>query len=299
MKKYIGLLIVLGVLVFGGLKVQAITSANIATNACTSTTAPWIKVLSPNGGETYTMGQSVTVKWKTCNALSGQTISLGIGQEVSPGAFSPFVSFYPYQIANDGTETITLGATSTNGNWPFVSGSNYKVSAILNPIVTSVHDTPFVQDQSDNSFTINKAGTTNNITNTTKGTTIPTTTTTTNIPTSITNVKSPLPIQNRKLINYEQYNFPLLRVNGDSVTASLQCPLSTQRVLSAGYSLRYSFLGNNNTNVGDTFLTGNSPIDLSSWNLYFYDARHKIITQTDDANDFSHAYLICATEVTE
>ncbi|MFA6515358.1 MAG: hypothetical protein WCT42_03805 [Candidatus Paceibacterota bacterium] len=34
---------------------------------CLPTTAPWIKVLSPNGGETYLMGQKTTIKWNSCN----------------------------------------------------------------------------------------------------------------------------------------------------------------------------------------------------------------------------------------
>lgn len=129
---------------------------------CLPTTAPWIKVLSPNGGETYTMGQSITITWKTCNAQSGQTIELGIGKEIPAsqnngisGAFNPEVSFYPYQITNDGTKTVTLSGSSTNGNWPFTPGNNYKISAVLNPLPTNTHETPYVVDLSDNLFTIN------------------------------------------------------------------------------------------------------------------------------------------------
>ena len=34
---------------------------------CLSTTKPWVKVLSQNGGETYTAGQQIIVKWESCN----------------------------------------------------------------------------------------------------------------------------------------------------------------------------------------------------------------------------------------
>ena len=34
---------------------------------CLPNTAPWIKVLSPAGGEVYTVGQNVNVEWTSCN----------------------------------------------------------------------------------------------------------------------------------------------------------------------------------------------------------------------------------------
>jgi hypothetical protein len=42
---------------------------------CASNTSPWIKVTSPNGGETYTAGQQITVKWKSCNV---QNVYIGL-----------------------------------------------------------------------------------------------------------------------------------------------------------------------------------------------------------------------------
>lgn len=161
MKKYIGFLIVLSIFVLGASKVQAGVSQN---TICDSTTIPSITVLSPNGGETYVMGQSIVIKWSTCNAKEGQTVSLSIGKEVPlaqnngiSGAINPLVSFYPYQITNDGAETVILSGSSTNGDWPFTSGNNFKVSATLNPLSTNTIETPYVQDSSNNLFTINSS----------------------------------------------------------------------------------------------------------------------------------------------
>ena len=53
---------------------------NVVNNTqtdCLPNTAPWIKVLSPNGGETYTVGQQITVKWKSCN-IKSNNVALGL-----------------------------------------------------------------------------------------------------------------------------------------------------------------------------------------------------------------------------
>ena len=129
-----------------------------------TTVAPSITVLSPNGGETYTMGQSININWKTSNAQSGQTVSLSIGKEIPAsqnngisGGFSPLVSFYPYQIANDGSETVTLSGSSTNSIWPLTPGTNYKIIAVLNPLSTNTNETPYISDTSDSMFSINSS----------------------------------------------------------------------------------------------------------------------------------------------
>lgn len=133
---------------------QAENKVNQNSADCSSSHISSIKVLSPNGGEIFTMGQTITIKWETCNAQPGQTVGLSIGQEISAGAFKPLVEFYPFLTANDGSEIVTLSGSSTNGNWPFAPGNNYKVSAILNPFPGNTGVTAFMQDQSDNSFTI-------------------------------------------------------------------------------------------------------------------------------------------------
>ncbi len=128
---------------------------------CIQTTKPWIKILSPNGGEIYQKGQEIQIKWETCNAKTGQTISLNISQVNSSGIENPVISFFqpPHQIGNPNGKNIVnaiLGPSySTNNNWPFSSGSNFKVSVIMNLLSISTGEPPFLKDSSNNTFTIN------------------------------------------------------------------------------------------------------------------------------------------------
>lgn len=96
---------------------------------------PHIQVLSPNGGETYTAGQQVTVKWKSCNIFATAQINIGIVNTSNTGAdFAPTI--------NDGQETINIGT-----GW--APGLLYKVK------ITSQN----TMDLSDNLFTINGSNT--------------------------------------------------------------------------------------------------------------------------------------------
>lgn len=156
-----------------------VATTTTTTTACLPTTAPWIKVLSPNGGEVYKMGDTITIKWGTCNAKPEQTVTLGMGQVIPPyngvpEGFHPSVRFSPTEISNSGITTVKLDASSVsiisrlNGVWPFTSGSNYKILATLNPSSTNTEETPSVGDSSDNTFTINS------LPNSTSTTTLPT-----------------------------------------------------------------------------------------------------------------------------
>lgn len=140
-------------------------NSNVSIN-CNGVSGEKIKVLSPNGGEVFQMGQTITITWETCNAQTGQTVSLAIGRVVnSMGGTQPAVSFFPFQTSNDGHETVTLSSSSTNGNWPFVAGSNYIVSATLNPLPNNTHETPYINDSSDSHFTIQTSSTSSNLEN--------------------------------------------------------------------------------------------------------------------------------------
>jgi len=77
-----------------------------STSACTSTSAPSITVLSPNGGETFTAGQQITVKWSSCNIPVTKNISFSLFMEENDGsaAGSPLV----FSTPNDGQEVVTL-----------------------------------------------------------------------------------------------------------------------------------------------------------------------------------------------
>ncbi len=104
-----------------------------SASKCAPNSAPSIKVLSPNGGETFTAGQQITVKWKSCNiasTFSPMYVSITDGTSATGQSV---------QSVNDGTELLTVP------NYP--QGSNYKVRVNMGA------STP-IFDMSDNSFSI-------------------------------------------------------------------------------------------------------------------------------------------------
>ncbi|MEI7765496.1 MAG: Ser-Thr-rich GPI-anchored membrane family protein [bacterium] len=128
------------------------------TGTCISTTAPSITVLSPNGGETYTDGQQITVKWKSCNIPANHNVDIALVY------FASNVGAIQYAITtsqvNDGLEVITLPTIlSLRQGTNF--GKNFRVflqSHTSNPWVLDGFDS------SDNTFTINPASTTPSLT---------------------------------------------------------------------------------------------------------------------------------------
>ncbi len=127
---------------------------NVATNTetnCLPNTAPWIKVLSPNGGETYTAGQQITVNWKSCN-LPKQTPAAGtrtiaIELSIPSGPTWPIAE----TTQDDGSQLVTLPTSLPNGS-PLSYGNNFKIAVIRNDPSAQL---PWLGDYSDNLFTIN------------------------------------------------------------------------------------------------------------------------------------------------
>ena len=161
MKKYIGFLIVLSVLVFGTSQVKAIISNNLPVSDCISTTTPSITVLSPNGGEIYNAGQQITVKWKSCN-FSPSISAGGIDIRISISAKLPSGENPVWALSqssggfsmNDGQELITLPIALENGtSLPY--GQNFKIYVSRNDPSAQM---PSLGDLSDNLFTINGTG---------------------------------------------------------------------------------------------------------------------------------------------
>ncbi len=111
---------------------------------CLPTTTPWIKVISPNGGETYTAGQQLAVKWQSCNVpASSHDIFVALHQD---GEFKN-VSYLSNATINDGSEIFTI---------PSVPSGNYKIRVGSSSARVG-------QDYSDNFFTINSTTNQNNI----------------------------------------------------------------------------------------------------------------------------------------
>jgi len=120
---------------------------------CLSTTTPWLKVISPNGGETYTAGQQITVKWESCN-IGGHPIGVVLNKanmNWDDGNPIVFATGAPEDSTpNDGIETFTIPAS--------VNPEQYKIGI--------QRDNSNYEDSSDNSFTIittNFGGTTKKI----------------------------------------------------------------------------------------------------------------------------------------
>lgn len=127
------------------------------STGCAANSTPSITVLSPNGGETYTAGQKITVKWESCNlAKDINSVFIGITSEFdkSKGPIS-----LVGQTENDGIEIVTLpnelkGWTSAGPGKFYKVGISYQYKA-------GPGHTYF--DDSDNTFTINSGTNTFNL----------------------------------------------------------------------------------------------------------------------------------------
>lgn len=104
---------------------------------CNANTTPWIKVISPNGGQTYTAGQQITVTWQKCNMSAGQ-ISIDVTGYPTPSINQANLGFY----TNNGSHSVTIPSNLPAGKY---------IIAVGTPPATF----PSVHDESDASFTIN------------------------------------------------------------------------------------------------------------------------------------------------
>ena len=153
MKKTLLLLFGLSLVVLGGCSFIPQNSWIPTTGSqCLPTTAPWIKVVSPNGGETFTAGQQITVKWESCNiqpapSAGEDAIMINLRGLVSDGQSSnEFIA----QVHNDGQSIITL-PTSISEH-PMLYGKNFKIAVSRGDLSAQ---SKTIGDLSDNSFTIN------------------------------------------------------------------------------------------------------------------------------------------------
>lgn len=129
---------------------------------CTSASAPSVTVLSPNGGETYTAGQQVTVRWTSCN-IAPETLLQILLNGPFPGGESIDLTAIAGDVPNSGMATLLLpiqgSGNSGSGHleWYQMQYGKYfkiRINQVQSP--TGV----FASDDSDNLFTIN-ASTTN------------------------------------------------------------------------------------------------------------------------------------------
>lgn len=127
------------------------TNMQTPISSCTPTTSPWIKLISPNGGEVYQAGQQITVRWESCNVSKTNqelVVSLWYG---GPGPNTG--NLFAVATMNDGIETFTIPQSSVFAQRGYQLGKFYKATVEIPGIDAQpqVH----AGDDSDNLFTIN------------------------------------------------------------------------------------------------------------------------------------------------
>ncbi len=126
--------------------IQTGVSGSLATNTqplpcLVGSTTPQIKVMSPNGGETYQAGQQITVKWSTCNIPATEAVLIEMVRANSIN--NPIGSWVllSQSTPNDGIETFTLNSNLVLGTYELAVKRNSGLPG---------------DDVSDNLFTINQ-----------------------------------------------------------------------------------------------------------------------------------------------
>ncbi len=129
--------------------------------ACNQNTAPWIRVISPNGGESYIEGSYITVKWDSCNLPTGSVIGAQLNNVSSNTALG---SLEPVNVVsttindtteNDGIEKFMLPG-AVEGAPVYGYGPNFKIQLTVNYLSNGLWGghSPVIYGMSDNLFKI-------------------------------------------------------------------------------------------------------------------------------------------------
>lgn len=104
------------------------------TSTCTSTSAPSIKVLSPNGGESYLIDQQIPVQWSTCNIPSTEYFRIGLLQYDLSGTIVANVAVHTLATGNamaQNSGSATIFELPNTGGWgTYMPGNFYKISIL-------------------------------------------------------------------------------------------------------------------------------------------------------------------------
>ncbi len=128
---------------------------------CNSNSSPSVKIISPNGGETYQAGGNIQLKWRTCNIPQNAIFSLMTLVNTSNNSYVMWEAGGEAGWAgmpsplNDGVEVIAL---DTTGSDPVIVVPPGTYKACMKGVW--IGSTPpglgvNVNDCSDNFFTIN------------------------------------------------------------------------------------------------------------------------------------------------
>jgi hypothetical protein len=133
-----------GTVLGGGIGISAVNPA------CTPTTTPYMKVLSPNGGEEYVAGEEIAVKWNSCNVPNYIGVIIYDADAPTWHQGNPIVlasGHYDGPTENDGEEVFTIPASTSAGEYKIWVRHEY------DDFTGAAYE-----DQSDNSFTITASG---------------------------------------------------------------------------------------------------------------------------------------------
>ncbi len=134
-------------------------------NSCNPNTEPWVKVLTPNGGESYLAGQDITVKWESCNLPAQSVVTAQLNNENGTGSVGSVGSLHPElgfnttvnntTIAEDGVEVFSL---PESGHPIYGYGANFKILLAVMYEQNGVWGTfsPMIYDTSNNLFKISQ-----------------------------------------------------------------------------------------------------------------------------------------------
>ncbi len=127
---------------------------------CTSTSPSSIKLLSPNGGEMYSTGEKITVKWESCNVTPNSIAFTLFKHDISKPyqqsemyRTSLFSGSDPYVLEeDDGISEFTLPDYSNTNLTP---GQQYFIGIMGDGDATNIGSGYVPGDYSDGLFTIN------------------------------------------------------------------------------------------------------------------------------------------------
>lgn len=151
--------VIVGVVHFGFGRGQQASIGAITNPKCTSAMTPRIVVTSPNGGEVYQDGQSITIKWTSCNLPTGNQTGAALKLYDVNNNYLGNIGLTPNTVSSSiGYANVvlpTLAYIKTHPAYQHATfGLHFRVVVSSYDSITGVKD-----DSSDNLFTINPVAT--------------------------------------------------------------------------------------------------------------------------------------------
>lgn len=112
--------------------------------SCGDTWRPSVDLITPNGGESFTEGQSVEIVWSTCNLLPSTFMAVDlIGYNTNGTTFTKYLAMVP----NTGTATVSLPTFDEMPN-KIKEGDTFRIK------IRDISNGEKTRDFSDSTFTL-------------------------------------------------------------------------------------------------------------------------------------------------